>query len=72
MTYDYIVRHVRGYGFLPIVRDWNKEKEVYRGEYKDGMIEALETAVNAVDELAKKQTIDAGLDIIREHMKENG
>ena len=68
MTYDYIVRHVEGCGYLPIVRDWNDEKEVMRGEFRDGPLEALETAI----EMGKKAHISLGLDTIREHMKENG
>ena len=42
MTYDYIIRPVDGYGFLPIIKDWNEDgKELYRGEFKDTATDAL-------------------------------
>jgi len=66
MKHDYIVRHVRGYGYLPIVRDWNEEKEVARGEFRAGPLEALEAAI----EMGKGAEVALGLDIIRDHMKE--
>jgi hypothetical protein len=70
--YDYIVREVEGYGFLPIVRDWNEEEEVARGEFRDGPLECLEACIDMAAERVKQQTIADGLDIIRNHIKENG
>lgn len=51
-TYDFIIRQVNGYGFLPIVKDWNVDDgssgELYRGEFQDTAIEALAKAMDFI------------------------
>lgn len=41
---DMVVRYVPGVGFLPIMRD--EDRETYRGEYKQDPHEALASCIN--------------------------
>jgi len=56
MNYDMTIRIVEGVGYLPIVRDWNIDKdvngEVYRGEYQQTVREALIKCMERVAELS--------------------
>ena len=45
MNHDLIIRHVSGYGYLPIIKDYETDKELYRGEFKEHTLQALNALI---------------------------
>lgn len=48
---DYILRFVKGRGYLPIIND--NGIEIYRGEYQKTALEALDRCINKQKEMGQ-------------------
>jgi len=51
---DMIIRIVPDYGFLPILKDVDSDRELYRGEFYQSSEEALHRLIDRIEELVEE------------------
>jgi len=51
MKHDLIIRTVPGYGYLPIIVDYENDNELYRGEFQKTASQALTKLLKRSNEL---------------------